>query len=52
MATSSTSIVRLINVKILKAFFPPVLGTVVEYYDYTLYGFCAGILAEYAHFFS
>ncbi len=38
--------VHFINFKTLKAFFPPILGTIVEYYDYTLYGFCAGILAE------
>ena len=29
----------------LKTIFPAILGTVVEYYDYTLYGFCAAQLA-------
>lgn len=42
----NASISRLFNLKALKAFFSPVLGTVVEYYDYTLYGFCASLLAE------
>jgi MHS family proline/betaine transporter-like MFS transporter len=26
--------------------FPVILGTVIEYYDYALYGFCASLLAE------
>ncbi|HQY23211.1 MAG TPA: hypothetical protein PK389_05630, partial [Gammaproteobacteria bacterium] len=30
----------------LKAFFPAVFGTIVEYYDYALYGFCASLLAS------
>jgi MHS family proline/betaine transporter-like MFS transporter len=46
LLASRTSVLQLFNFKILKAFFPPVLGTVVEYYDYTLYGFCASLLAE------
>jgi len=29
-----------------KAFFLSILGTIVEYYDYALYGFCAVILAQ------
>ncbi|MBP9763832.1 MAG: MFS transporter [Gammaproteobacteria bacterium] len=38
-----------IDLASLKAFFPAVFGTIVEYYDYTLYGFCASLLA--AQFF-
>lgn len=33
----------------LKLFLPTLLGTVVEYYDYALYGYCAALLAQ--HFF-
>lgn len=33
----------------LKLFFPTLLGTVVEYYDYALYGYCAALLSQ--HFF-
>jgi MHS family proline/betaine transporter-like MFS transporter len=33
----------------LKIFFPAIFGTIVEYYDYALYGFCASLLA--AQFF-
>lgn len=38
-----------INVASLKLFFPAIFGTIVEYYDYALYGFCAHLLA--AQFF-
>ena len=38
-----------IDFSILTTFFPAILGTIVEYYDYALYGFCASILA--AQFF-
>jgi MHS family proline/betaine transporter-like MFS transporter len=34
-----------INVASLKLFFPAIFGTIVEYYDYALYGFCASLLA-------
>jgi len=37
------------KLKKLKLFFPAILGTIVEYYDYALYGFCASLLA--AQFF-
>jgi MFS family permease len=30
----------------LKLFLPAVVGTIVEYYDYALYGFCAVLLAQ------
>ncbi len=46
---SRISIERKLDFQTLKAFFPAVFGTVVEYYDYTLYGFCASLLA--AQFF-
>ncbi len=45
--SQSSNPVNLSNFKIL---FPTLLGTVVEYYDYALYGFCASLLA--AQFFS
>ena len=33
----------------LKLFIPAILGTIVEYYDYALYGFAASLIAQ--HFF-
>jgi MHS family proline/betaine transporter-like MFS transporter len=32
--------------KKIKILFPTIIGTVVEYYDYALYGFCASLLAD------
>lgn len=37
---------RTADFRVAKQFFPVMFGTVVEYYDYTLYGFCAELLAE------
>ena len=34
-----------INIKSLILIFPAILGTIIEYYDYALYGFCASLLA-------
>ncbi len=38
------------DLKTFRILFPTLLGTVVEYYDYALYGFCASLLA--VQFFS
>jgi len=35
-----------INVASLRLLFPAIFGTIVEYYDYALYGFCASLLAS------
>jgi MHS family proline/betaine transporter-like MFS transporter len=35
-----------INIASLRVLFPAIFGTVVEYYDYALYGFCASLLAS------
>ncbi|HEV2523612.1 MAG TPA: MFS transporter [Gammaproteobacteria bacterium] len=35
-----------INLASLRLLFPAIFGTIVEYYDYALYGFCASLLAS------